>query len=179
MQRPTPNEEPAHQSRWKNYPSPQFRRNPEKPRAIQLGPGMLKKAHQLGWMVLSMSTETPAITLTPPSPEELPARSQRSRHPPQRYGDIYCHGVGLPGGLKNPTDEQTSTAQIASSSNLSYATRPVVKKGLDEEEKTAENKEVTAWPKIIPTDNSLNEVEWPLLDKEKCLTLEKEIRFPV
>ena len=73
--------------------------------------------------------------------------------------------MGPPGGLKSPTEEQSSTAQIADSSDLSYTTHPVMKRGLEKGGRAAAIKEVTTWTKITPTKNSLDEAEWPLLNQ--------------
>ena len=50
--------------------------------------------------------EGPAISETPVEPpqpvEPASSRPQRSRHPPQRYGEFYCHQLNQPSALQQP-----------------------------------------------------------------------------
>ena len=109
------------------------------------------------------SEESPIPTEVPEPPREesIPSRPQRSRHPPQRYGEFYCHTLGPQGQEK--LISRGSVAQIASRDTLSNTTYPASGSGPRSKEKVCQaekNEEVkTAWAKIQPKEFPLSEEE--------------------
>ena len=116
------------------------------------------------------NSPAPVEELGPPGPSSPPRRSQRTRNPPQRYGEFYCHTLGQP-KIAEKIISQDSAAQTILMTSLSNTTsqesKNPEKDASGAKEKIAEAR-TSVWSVVGPTNYPLSEEEWPQLPGKNC-----------